>query len=307
MNYSLFRRFLIILGLMGACLPFLARAGEFLDPDVAFKHQAKVTAEKLIQLEWVIAPGYNLYKDKLHIVLGKLDLIPQLSLPAAFKKFDANFNKQVEVYHDRLIVSIPKELIQGDALLKLQYQGCSDEGLCYSPIDKNFQLTGGKLAPVAEDASAAMPAAVVAQTAASTALPNDKPGNLPTDEVSLAQSTLQSGSLIGIALSFLGFGLLLAFTPCVLPMVPILSSIIVGGGGDGSKPQKGFLLAVAYSLGMVMVLQVWAWLPVWLAKDWPRHCRNLPCSSFLPVCCFCCRCRCLMSTSCNYPQLFKIA
>jgi thioredoxin:protein disulfide reductase len=247
MKYSLLRRFFIILGLMGACLPFLARAGEFLDPDVAFKHQAKVTAEKLIQLEWVIAPGYNLYKDKLHIVLDKLDLIPQLSLPVAFKKFDANFNKQVEVYHDRLIVSIPKELIQGDALLKLQYQGCSDEGLCYSPIDKNFRLTGGKLAPVAEDASAA------ASAAASTALPNDKSANLPTDEVSLAQSTLQSGSLIGIALSFLGFGLLLAFTPCVLPMVPILSSIIVGGGGDGSKPQKGFLLAVAYSLGMVMV------------------------------------------------------
>ncbi|MEY4911398.1 MAG: hypothetical protein RL761_1061, partial [Pseudomonadota bacterium] len=76
--------------------------------------------------------------------------------------------------------------------------------------------------------------------------------NLPVDEVSLAQSTLQSGNLFGIALSFLGFGLLLAFTPCVLPMVPILSSIIVGGSDDG-KPKKGFLLAVAYSLGMVMV------------------------------------------------------
>lgn len=266
MYYSLFRKFFIILGLMSVCLPFFARAGEFLDPDVAFRHQAKVTTEKFIQLEWIIAPGYNLYKDKLHIVLGKLDLIPKLSLPVALKKFDTNFNKQVEVYHDRLTVSIPKELIQGDALLKLQYQGCSDEGLCYSPIDKNFQLTGGKLAAVTEDVSltsttasltAAAPnsavAAPVKNSINSKAVANDKAGNLPTDEVSLAQSTLQSGSLIGIALSFLGFGLLLAFTPCVLPMVPILSSIIVGGGSDNKKPQKGFLLAVAYSLGMVVV------------------------------------------------------
>ena len=263
MNYSLFRRFFVVLCLIGAVFPWMARAADFLEPDVAFRHQAKVTSEKMIQFEWIIAPGYNLYKDKLHIVLGKLDLIPQLNLPTAFKKFDTNFNKQVEVYHDRLTVSIPKELIQGDALLKLQYQGCSDEGLCYSPIDKNFQLTGGKLAPVTEETLATASSAAVAQNSADSApaksdapsntVANDKSSNLPADEVSLAQSTLQSGSLIGIALSFLGFGLLLAFTPCVLPMVPILSSIIVGGNGDGSKPQKGFLLAVAYSLGMVMV------------------------------------------------------
>lgn len=245
MNYSLFRRIIIVFGILGAGFLNVCKAADFLDPDAAFRHQVKVTAGQMVQLDWVIAPGYSLYKDKLHIAFGKLDLLPKLSLPTALKKFDANFNKQVEVYHDRLIINIPKELIQGDAQFKLQYQGCSDEGLCYSPIDKNFQLTGGKVMALADDSTNTASKTNTAQ--------NDKPANLPTDEVSLAQSTLQSGSLIGIALSFLGFGLLLAFTPCVLPMVPILSSIIVGGGGDNKKPQKGFLLAVAYSLGMVMV------------------------------------------------------
>lgn len=244
MNYSIVRRIIVVFGFF--CISFfnVCKAADFLDPDAAFRHQAKVTAGQMVQLDWVIAPGYSLYKDKLHIAFGKTDLLPKLSLPIALKKFDANFNKQVEVYHDRLTINIPKELIQGDAPFKLQYQGCSDEGLCYSPIDKNFQLTSGRVVALADDSMTTAP-----QT---NTVKIDKPANLPTDEVSLAQSTLQSGSLIGIALSFLGFGLLLAFTPCVLPMVPILSSIIVGGS-DSQKPQKGFLLAVAYSLGMVMV------------------------------------------------------
>lgn len=227
-----------------------AAAGDFLDPEAAFIHQAKLTNEQTVQLDWVIAPGYSLYKDKLRLSIGELDLLPKLKIPEAFKKFDKNFNKTVEVYHDNLTINIPKEHVKANGQFKLQYQGCSDDGLCYAPIDKNFQLTGGKVVALGDDIVATSPvgsSAAVVNTSAT----NMAAANLPVDEVSLAQSTLQSGSLWGIALSFLGFGLLLAFTPCVLPMVPILSSIIVGG--DQSKPQKGFLLAVAYSMGMVMV------------------------------------------------------
>jgi thioredoxin:protein disulfide reductase len=253
--------FLMILSLLMASFGHLAQAGEFLEPDAAFRQKSQMTNEQTVQLDWVIAPGYNLYKEKLHVVIGKTEIVSKLSLPAAIQKFDKNFNKNVEVYHDKLSVSIPKELITENAVLKLQYQGCSDEGLCYSPIDKSFQLSAGKITPIAD---ATTTAAAVSLSTSSSVISNAAAGtlgssaaekgkaNLPVDEVSLAQSTLQSGSLFGIALSFLGFGLLLAFTPCVLPMVPILSSIIVGSSDDG-KPKKGFLLAVAYSLGMVMV------------------------------------------------------
>ena len=253
MNKTIFRQFLVILGLLLAGLGSFAQAGEFLDPDVAFQQKSQLTEAQAIQLDWVIAPGYNLYKEKLHVVFGDADVVTKLTLPVAIQKFDKNFNKTVEVYHDKLSVTIPKELIGQNAILKLQYQGCSDEGLCYSPIDKSFQLASGKITPIAEVTAVAASSSVISTAAAGTLNTAEKTKtDLPVDEVSLAQSTLQSGSLFGIALSFLGFGLLLAFTPCVLPMVPILSSIIVGGTDDG-KPKKGFLLAVAYSLGMVMV------------------------------------------------------
>jgi thioredoxin:protein disulfide reductase len=253
-----FRQFLIVLSLLLASLGSVVQAAEFLDPDVAFQQKSQITADQNVQLDWVIAPGYNLYKEKLHVFVGDKEIISKLSLPVAIKKFDTNFNKQVEVYHDKLSVAIPKELMSQNAVLKLQYQGCSDEGLCYSPIDKSFQLKAGKITPIVETtavAAAVSSSSVISSAAAGTlneAAVEKAKANLPVDEVSLAQSTLQSGSLFGIALSFLGFGLLLAFTPCVLPMVPILSSIIVGGSDDG-KPKKGFLLAVAYSLGMVVV------------------------------------------------------
>jgi thioredoxin:protein disulfide reductase len=253
MSKTIFRQFLMILGLLVAGLGNVARAGEFLDPDLAFQQKSQMTEAQAVQLDWVIAPGYNLYKEKLHIVFGDADVVTKLTLPVAIQKFDKNFNKTVEIYHDKLSVTIPKELIGQNAVLKLQYQGCSDEGLCYSPIDKSFQLAGGKVTPIAEVAVVAVASPSVISAASAGTLNTAKTkADLPVDEVSLAQSTLQSGSLLGIALSFLGFGLLLAFTPCVLPMVPILSSIIVGGADD-DKPKKGFLLAVAYSLGMVMV------------------------------------------------------
>jgi len=261
MNKTIFRQMIISLSLLLANIFGMgqfANAGEFLEPDIAFQHKAQISEAQSVQLDWIIAPGYNLYKEKLHVVVGDTDIVNKLNLPTAYKKFDKNFNKEVEIYHDKLSVSIPKELMTQNAVLKLQYQGCSDEGLCYSPIDKNFQLAGGKLTPIADAATTATAlssTSVISTAAAGTlnaAAVEKSKANLPVDEVSLAQSTLQSGSLIGIALSFLGFGLLLAFTPCVLPMVPILSSIIVGGSDDG-KPKKGFLLAVAYSLGMIMV------------------------------------------------------
>jgi thioredoxin:protein disulfide reductase len=253
MNKTIVRLIFVILSLLTAGFGSLVKAAEFLEPDLAFQQKTQMTTGQAVQLDWVIAPGYKLYKEKLHVVVGDVEIITKLSLPESITKFDKNFNKNVEVYHDKLSVVIPQDLVAKNILLKIQYQGCSDDGLCYSPIDKSFQLASGKITPIAEVVATAVPSPAVISTASAGTLNTTKSKvDLPVDEVSLAQSTLQSGSLWGISLSFLGFGLLLAFTPCVLPMVPILSSIIVGGGDDG-KPKKGFLLAVAYSLGMVMV------------------------------------------------------
>ncbi|MQA38702.1 protein-disulfide reductase DsbD [Rugamonas aquatica] len=207
-----------------------ARADDFLEPEQAFQLKGELVDAHTVRLSWAIAPGYHLYRDRLSFKADGAQIAAP-ALPAGLRKFDANFNKEMETYQDSLVVSLP---LTAAAAFTLQvgYQGCADAGLCYSPATQSYRVdpsAPGKL--VAVDAPAAAPA--------------------HEDDSSLAQRTLQSGSAWRIGLAFLAFGLLLSFTPCVLPMVPILSSIIVGEGAVSRG--RGFSLALAYCLGMALV------------------------------------------------------
>jgi len=212
------------------------RAADFLEPEQAFQLKAEAVDAHTVRLSWIIAPGYHLYRDRLSFnAAGK---VAAPSLPAGLRKFDANFNKEMETYQDKLMVDLPVTATV-PFTLTVGYQGCADAGLCYSPALQSYRVdpaVPGRLAPIA-DAAAAPPADAVT--------------NAPEDDSSLAQRTLQSGSAWRIGLAFLAFGLLLSFTPCVLPMVPILSSIIVGEGTVSRG--RGFSLALAYCLGMALV------------------------------------------------------
>jgi len=212
------------------------RAADFLEPEQAFQLKAEAVDAHTVRLSWIIAPGYHLYRDRLSFnAAGK---VAAPSLPAGLRKFDANFNKEMETYQDKLMVDLPVTAT-APFTLTVGYQGCADAGLCYSPALQSYRVdpaVPGRLAPIA-DAAAAPPADAVT--------------NAPEDDSSLAQRTLQSGSAWRIGLAFLAFGLLLSFTPCVLPMVPILSSIIVGEGTVSRG--RGFSMALAYCLGMALV------------------------------------------------------
>ena len=212
----LFRRTIILLVCLLGLMTGAARAEDFLAPEQAFK-LASARQGDTLQLTWTIAPGYYLYRERLDF--GGL----AATLPAGERKFDDTFNKEMEIYRERLVVSLPYAQAAAKGVLTVGYQGCADAGLCYAPVQ----------APITLGSPAAIP---------STAAP---------DDTSLAQRTLQSGSLWRIGGAFLVFGLLLSFTPCVLPMVPILSSIIVGEGEVTRR--RGLLLAIAYSLGMALV------------------------------------------------------
>ncbi len=227
-----------------------SHAGDFLEPEQAFQLQGELVDAHTVRLTWVIAPEYHLYRDRLSFNGS----VGQPKLPDGLRKFDTNFNKEMETYQNKLVVDLP---VTGGAPFTLQvgYQGCADAGLCYSPATQSYHVdpaVPGKLKTVDDAASApplapsaaAAPAAASSATAPTTAAP-------PEDDSSLAQRTLQSGSAWRIGLAFLAFGLLLSFTPCVLPMVPILSSIIVGEGAVSRG--RGFTLALAYSLGMALV------------------------------------------------------
>ncbi|SDE24628.1 thiol:disulfide interchange protein DsbD [Massilia sp. PDC64] len=208
-------------------------ADDFLPPEQAFKPSAELRAGGIVHVTWAIAPGYHLYRDRLVFDA------PQVGapvLPDGVRKFDSNFNKEMETYAGQLAADLPvKADTKAPFVLRVGYQGCADAGLCYPPAE------------VAYTVNPAAPG--VLQLATPEAAPAPAPAH--EDDSSLAQRTLQSGSAWRIGLAFLAFGLLLSFTPCVLPMVPILSSIIVGEGNVSRS--KGFILALAYSLGMALV------------------------------------------------------
>ena len=230
------------------------RAADFLEPEQAFKLTATQTDARTVRLAWKIAPDYHLYRERLSFEADGVALATP-RLPDGIRKFDTNFNKEMETYQDQLVVDLP--LASGKPMkLTVNYQGCADAGLCYAPASASYAIDPAKtgvLAALTADGKAALAASASAAPAvppAAAGAPAAAPA-VHEDDSSIAQRTLESGSAWRIGLAFLVFGLLLSFTPCVLPMVPILSSIIVGEGNPSRG--RGFALALAYSLGMALV------------------------------------------------------
>jgi thioredoxin:protein disulfide reductase len=242
-----------------------ALADDFLAPERAFDLRAELRADGQLALRWAIAPEYHLYRDR--ITLRTDDGALPVLLPRGKRKFDENFGKEMETYAGALALQVPWQGRAGANLI-VGYQGCADAGLCYPPVERRYRIDPARPGALTEllDAAghataggavaAGSGAAAAVDTAAGRSGVVAADGQAPQamaaeDDTSLAQRTLQSGSAWRIGAAFLAFGLLLSFTPCVLPMVPILSSIIVGESQVTRK--RGLLLAAAYSLGMALV------------------------------------------------------
>jgi thiol:disulfide interchange protein DsbD len=230
-------RLLVPLTLLTLLFSAPARAEEdFLDPAVAFKFSARMLDAKTASVTYDIADGYYMYRERFAFkaqgaTLGKPDI------PPGKVKFDETFNKEVETYRKHITITIPVDTA-GPFTLTVTSQGCSDKGLCYSPQDAQASLIGsGGSSPAPAAASAAAPAA---------------PGADGDSELGKIEAALKGGRLLVILPLFALLGLGLAFTPCVLPMVPILSSIIVGEGARSSR-SRGLLLSLTYALGMAIV------------------------------------------------------
>jgi thiol:disulfide interchange protein DsbD len=258
----------LLAALLLACFAFVPAAqadDDFLPPDQAFKFSAHMADAHTVVVNYAIADGYYMYRERFHFSATGAKL-GEPAIPPGKIKFDDTFQKNVETYHKGIEIRIPVEAT-GPFTLNATGQGCADKGLCYPPQDASIQLTpngGGdgpqmSVAPgqslpagqggFAFPGKAAGPApqvdapAAPAPVAAKPAAPS---------ELSGIASLLQGGRLLAIIPAFILLGLGLAFTPCVLPMVPILSSIIVGEGGQVHRT-RGFVLSLAYSLGMAIV------------------------------------------------------
>jgi thiol:disulfide interchange protein DsbD len=262
---------------------------DFLEPDAAFHFSARMVDGHTIAVTYQIADGYYMYRERFKFDATGAKLGAP-AIPPGKIKFDETFQKNEETYRKNVTITIPVEA-SGGFTLRSTGQGCSDKGLCYAPMEAKMSLTGDGSAPAAATPATvatnakAVPAAIDAllasgaDKASAVKLAPVTPGvavnavpkaeatvidrtreaaapvaasAAPPSDSGRVEAALKSGKLLVILPLFALLGLGLSFTPCVLPMVPILSSIIVGEGDRASR-SRGLLLSVAYALGMAIV------------------------------------------------------
>ncbi|WP_290871562.1 protein-disulfide reductase DsbD [Aquabacterium sp.] len=228
----------------------LARAQTFLPVDAAFKPRLSAQGPQAVALVVQQAAGVYLYRERFEARLQASEAASEpgqplaLDLPPGQSKYDPTFDKTLEVYHGEVrgTIALPAGL-SGQPVLTLVYQGCADAGICYPPQTRRYQLAldaQGGLQGLSPLSAKAAVSAVQVETAS------------PDADTSRIQQALASGQWWLVVPAFLLAGVLLSLTPCVLPMVPILSSIIVGQKGSVGRG-RGFALALAYAQGMALV------------------------------------------------------
>ena len=297
-----------LLAMLAAPTPARAEDG-YLDPDQAFQLTARVLDDRRVQLDYRIAKGYYLYRERFHFEAkdGAATLgAPQI--PPGQKKYDTALEQEVETYHDAVSVVIPVEKGPARFDLVATHQGCAEKGLCYPPQPRTLRVElkglgaaanavlvlpsgeGGEAATASTPAGTATPATVntpaavalrnqilqggdpetrahlyellvqggdpagasgTAAPATGTASPAAGASAGASDDLGLAEALRARRLWVLLPLAFL-VGLGLSLTPCVLPMIPILSSIIVGQSTTVTRG-RGLALAASYSLGMALV------------------------------------------------------
>ncbi|WP_191577532.1 protein-disulfide reductase DsbD [Achromobacter insolitus] len=244
---------------------------EFLEPEKAFVFSANMASPDTLALHYKVAPGYYMYRERFAIAISPADAttLGEAVYPKGEVKYDPTFEKDMEVFHKDVTIRVPVGAGGQPFTLTLTGQGCADAGLCYPPMDSTVKLTpvAGGYAVAGTGLGGAM--APQAASGGLSALVN-------AGDTGLADA-LGGLGWIKTAGVFLVLGLLLAFTPCVLPMIPILSSIVLGGAQQ-ERPSRGrgLALAATYVLGMSVVYTALgvaaglsgAGLAAWLQTPW---------------------------------------
>ena len=237
---------------------FSSAKPEFLPPDQAFIVSAHAPNATTIAITWQIAEGYYLYKKRIGFSTETAGIsLGSAELPAGEIKHDEYFG-DMEVYHRQVTAVIPVTATTSLSNLKLsvKYQGCAEGGLCYNPLIKSFDIS----LPPNQDNAGSSPN--------NTRQNSLNSNNAPSEQDRLAE-LIRSGHIAAVLGTFFSIGLLLAFTPCVLPMIPILSGIIVGQGST-ITPTRGLSLAMSYVQGLALTYASAAVLFVLIFKQAPQ-------------------------------------
>lgn len=219
---------------------------ELLPPNEAFQYSFEIIDRDNLMVTFLIADGYYLYKDKLQFSLIN-DIgysIENVALPKGKIKDDEFFGR-IEVYTEDIQFPVKLKREKDDSTdfeFVAEYQGCAEIGVCFPPIRKEAVVQMDRLE---------IPNSPLDSTDLTKGTPNNADNTELSEQDALAQR-LKDGSIISSILLFFIAGVGLAFTPCVFPMIPILSGIIVGQG-DGVDTKKAFTLSAIYVLSMAIV------------------------------------------------------
>lgn len=257
---------------LGGAAPLEAKSeGMPLPPEQAFVFEAIAASPTSILARWTMPKGYYLYRDKSTVTLANGDGVhlgaPEW--PKGVSHTDEHFGT-VEVYFDQVELPVPLARENGAAqkvALKAEYQGCQENGICYPVMTKTVDVqmpaateaelaTAKKnfVAAVSKEPSAGLRLSPASGRGDSAARGNASGATGGQSEEQVLAANLSSNRLLAL-LSFFGFGLLLAFTPCVFPMVPILSGIIAGSG-ENISTRRAFVLSVVYVLATCVVFTI---------------------------------------------------
>jgi thiol:disulfide interchange protein DsbD len=222
-------------------------ADELLEPEKAFQFSARALDPRSIEVRFAIADGYYMYRDKFKFALagGSAAQLGAPELPAGISKKDEFFG-EVQTYRKEVRIRLPVERGAATAEtleLAVISQGCADLGVCYVPMDSRASI---RLAAVG---AAGLSKAPPELTEAPPSVPVAPRYSIFASDLDIA--ALFEGNVLLVLAGFFGFGLLLAFTPCVLPMIPILSGIIAGEGKRLTKT-RALVLSGTYVLGMAL-------------------------------------------------------
>lgn len=252
---------LICLGLNTA-YAFAATGLTPLPADEAFSFSTSFYHPNELMAQWQIAPGYYLYVQKLHVFVQPGPV--KIDYPQGELRSDP-VRGSFEAYSGLLNIPVPLLDSQKTVTMTVDYQGCSEGGFCYPPMHKEFSVNAVNQT-ITENHANPEQIAPARDESSLSALMSDQNG---------VRGLLAGGHIAALMLVFAALGLLLAFTPCVLPMIPILTSIIIGHKQPLSG-KKAFLLsstyvlgsAVTYSLAGVAAAMMGGSLQAWLQQPW---------------------------------------
>ncbi|HRL05212.1 MAG TPA: protein-disulfide reductase DsbD [Brevundimonas diminuta] len=264
-----------------------------LSPEEAFTLQISREADGDMVFAWKIAPGHYLYKDHTAATAPDGKTALPLRLRAGEKKDDPGFGV-VDIWRD-----VGRAVLSADALkranepasINITYQGCLENSICYPPTTRTVDvpaLPSARIASREAEAATAQAAAVLALQKTPAAQTTDAAESaeaepvlidasepdvvLPAAAIQLQQDQgfvdrlSRQGGTVWVLLAFFGFGVLLAFTPCVFPMYPILAGVI-GRGVDGQGTRRGLLLSVAYVLGLAVAFGLLGVAAAWSGQN----------------------------------------